>query len=865
MEKKIKRNQDGSVILAVVCMSMICITLATIALGVVKATTKASSRNVQRTQAKITAEAALTEFIQSYNNNYDALKALATSGDGTAIDVKMPADSDFNSTYGTVTLHVKKNGTNGFKVISECTFSTQTQSASVVFDSVKETPNIPSNALEASEGANFSDGVASPIDGDICLEKKTSAADMNYITLGCNNAAFTSHIYSEYNLYFNSGTSFSDVINKSGSLNYEPNKSNAAKAGNFFKQAMTITTEGYMFFYNQTTISTAIGKTDVNGKNSDDAGYDASNLSNRDGYIKADKKIWLGMPNALTIGDSSKPIDMYTHGLYVGTLPQNLAGSTNPDYSAMMGGYDNNVGGQTAAGTVNGNVYCYIGNNATYQSGDMVICNGAQTFTVNGDLFVEGNLYIRVGSDGGSKLNVSGTLHCNKNILFIDDGGNVVSTVGINNGAFQSISNQPGYDGENLASRQISCGSKDVTIDKTGRNAYPNAGYDPASGVDNTKRSNLKSMYGMASANDMFGAYFGTDTDLADASKNIAKKYAEALTRTVNTKKFVRADGATVADLVNVYQTGSKRITQINGSLRLRGSDFGNMNVESERKKYSVKLTTEDIVIALPIDKGNVTPFFRIDSSEAADGVFVYFMYYEENTIPDFSDADQDNNVLDCLYFNGTATSAQVTVDAISVYDNSSKSFTSQKVIFNKTDDSYRNGKSIVYNSNGQDIDFCSDSALYYPYTSTRTDTSAITGGTDNRIKFDEYYNLFGQKLPANVCELGVNGDGSTTVEGYTNRIFYLVPSSVSVTFGDNLEMQGIMYATKSLVTFQGSHTRFYGQVKCGTYRCPNDDKVGIVKNIPAAKQSILDYVSEINKQHGSSSDIEIMYYDYSH
>ena len=184
MEKKIKRNQDGSVILAVVCMSMICITLATIALGVVKATTKASSRNVQRTQAKITAEAALTEFIQSYNNNYDALKALATSGDGTAIDVKMPADSDFNSTYGTVTLHVKKNGTNGFKVISECTFSTQTQSASVVFDSVKETPNIPSNALEASEGANFSDGVASPIDGDICLEKKTSAADMNYITLG---------------------------------------------------------------------------------------------------------------------------------------------------------------------------------------------------------------------------------------------------------------------------------------------------------------------------------------------------------------------------------------------------------------------------------------------------------------------------------------------------------------------------------------------------------------------------------------------------------------------------------------------------------------------------------------------------------
>ena len=844
MKGKLKKNQRGSVLLAVVCMSMMCMVLATIALSVVNYTTKASSRNVQRTQAKITAEAALSEFIQYYNSNdaYADLKNLASAGDGTEITVDMIGDSNFKDTYGDVKLYVKKNGASGFKVTAECTYSTQTQTVSVVFDSIKQNPNIPSNVLEASEGADFTGGVASPMDGDICLEKKTTGETRNSITLGSNDAVFASHILSEYNLYFNSGTKYQDVLNKSGSLNYAPNI--GGTDGKYFQQAPTITTTGYMSFDNNVTISTSVGKTDINGNNSDDANYDAANLSNKDGYIRADQKIYFGMPNATHIGTSDRPIDVYTHGIYVGPIPQNINGNVNPDYDTIHNGFNEGVKAESSTGTINGNVYCYTGTNPTYQSGDLFVMNGAQSFIVNGDLYVEGNIYIKTGSDGGSKLKAN-TIHCQRNIYFVDDNCNIVATAGIDGGAIKFSENNSGRADSTLAS-QLS-GSLSVTFDKQKRGAYPKDGYDPSTGVDNVSRKSLKTTYGDSSANSIFAESLGSDPDLVPASKHIAEKYAAALTRTIDTKKFTKSNG-TIADLA-VPKKGSSNedtVVEINGSLRLRSSDFntGGSNL-GELKRYCVNLTDEDIIIAVPFDKGTISPLIRVNATGAQDGCFVYIMYYEEDSLPDFSDADQDNNIVKGYYFNGTSANPnEITINDVRIYDNSTHSFASQKVIFTTTTEAERTGKKVDYNPGGKSICYVADLELFLSYS------------LDETVDLSRFKTICNSKLPDDVVDL-------YSGESYDNRICYLVPDNFEFELGDNCQLQGLLYATKSKVNFIGSGTRFYGQVKCGSYSVPNDAKTGIVRNIPAAGGSILDFVYAKNSTTNPNADIEIMYYDY--
>lgn len=851
MKGKLKKNQRGSVLLAVVCMSMMCMVLATIALSVVNYTTKASSRNVQRTQAKITAEAALSEFIQYYNSNdaYADLKNLASAGDGTEITVDMIGDSNFKDTYGDVKLYVKKNGASGFKVTAECTYSTQTQTVSVVFDSIKQNPNINSYALEASEGADIAGGIATPMDGDICIEK--SAGSTKKSMTFSNDAAYHSHVISEYTLYFDSNTSFSDVLNKTGSLNYAPGK--GGSEGKFFKQAPTITSTGYMYFKNNITISTEVGKTDVNGKNSDDDGYDSNNLSNMDGYIKADQKIYFGMPSAPKIGTADKPIDVYTHGIYVGYLPQKINGSVNPDYSVIKNAFDTEPDGQVGSNTINGNVYCYIGNNPTYQSGDLFVMNGADTFTVNGDLYVEGNIYIRTGTNGGdqSKLKAN-SIHCQRNIYFVDGDCNIVATAGIDNGAIKFSQINSGYSESALAG-QLMDSPLSVTFDKSGRNKYPQDGYDPATGVDNVSRKSLKSTYGDSSSNTIFAeSQDAADEDLKDASKDIAKKYAEALTRTLDTKKFKKKTG-TEADLWTKIQGSSNEDTviEINGSIRLRKQDFGGSN-PNEMRRYCVNLTDEDIVIAVPFDQGNISPLIRVNATQAVDpnthlsnGCFVYIMYYEENDSFNFEDSDQDNNKVKGYYFNGTtANPNELTISNVEVYNKSTGNYESQNVVFTATTESDRTGKKITHSSTNA-MALVADLELFFPYDSTE------------EIDLSKFKNTCSQLLADNAVEINAG-------ESYDTRICFLVPDNFDFELGGNgNQVQGLIYATKSKISVAGSNSRIFGQVKCASFKPPQDNKEGIIKEITTANGSILDYVYAKNSTTNPNADIEIMYYDY--
>lgn len=866
MKRKCRRNQSGSVLLAVVCMSMMCMTLATIALSVVSYTTKASSRNVQRTQAKITAEACLTEYINSFGGSYDSLKALAdayTETNPYELTVSVTGDSDFDTTYGATKLKIYSEGT-GFKVVSECTFSTQTQTASIFFDAVTNNPYVPTNTLECGDGIDYSDGKANPIDGDIYLEKKKSGSDKTYLMLGSNNSEFHSHIYSEYNLYFNSGAKLLDVINKTGTLNYEPNKT--SNNGNFFKQAPTLTIDGYLAFMNNVTIETTVGKTDKNMKNSDDyagAGYSTDNLSDKDGFICVNKKIFFNMPSAINIGkydtDKSKnrPIDVYCHGMYIGKLPKKVNGSVNADYQTIKDAYGNSSGGsdiddgQIGSATINGNVYSYIGTGSLpYESGDLFILNSAQTVTINGDLFVEGDLYIQTSSDGGnkSKLVVNGNLHCNKNIYFVEANGDdyVIKGVGSVSGGAITVTAPAGVTVDSVylngMKGQVSVTSGhtiDTTFDKTDRNAYPTKGYTPSTAIDNSTRKPLNDVYKDATSNKMFSASLGGPNQ--DKAKYIAEKYAKALTRTLDTKKFKDSTG-NIKELSHTHNNKGQVITEIYGSLRLRSSDFGGLE-NTGSKFYSVKLTDEDIVIALPMNKGNIVPKIRIDSTEAVDGCFVYFMYYDEGDSFDFTDTDETNNRVTCYYLDTSDTPLAEYVDGIEIYDNSSDSFRAERVTFVKTDATVRAGKTILYSAGGQKICFVSDAVLHCAYDSEET------------IDFTMYYTILQSILPDTVTDIDTDG------EGYTNRIMYLVPDNVKVDIGDNTMLQGILYAPKSEVKLGGSSTRIFGQVKCGSYKGPNDDKVGVIRNIPPAKESILDYIGAVNNT--TPATIEIQYYEY--
>lgn len=128
-----RKNRNGSVMLAVVVMTMVVLSLATICLSVVTKTAKATSRNVQRTQAKITAEAALKEFIDGYKQGqtddpavdndkiYERLSSIAsghTKSNPVVYKVGLTGetDDDFAHNYGATEIHIYAVSGTSFKV-----------------------------------------------------------------------------------------------------------------------------------------------------------------------------------------------------------------------------------------------------------------------------------------------------------------------------------------------------------------------------------------------------------------------------------------------------------------------------------------------------------------------------------------------------------------------------------------------------------------------------------------------------------------------------------------------------------------------------------------------------------------------------
>ncbi len=408
-------NLSGSVLLAVVVMTMFVLSLATICLSVVKYTAQATSKNVQRTQAKVTAEAALTEFLNGYkvgvkaeadadgktvedSDIYKELSMLAGTDRNHAtvydVGIKGVADDQFAHEFGATKILIYKTTGSGFKIEAETTFSTQTQTASISFATQTQVTNIPTNTIESKKGNVTDHGeIGMGVEGNIYLENDPGSRHVDYVEFSHNGT--NSHIYSEMNLYFNTNFACYDVYNKSIENTY-------TRVNRYFHQAPTITIDGYAWVRNPFTMATEVGKSDTNKANleyynlsagvdvprasdpayPDVATYPDGGYSGYDGYLCVYKKLVVNTADSkVKIGTAARPLDIYCHGAYfgpnstsydtvAGTIPDpadlTATKSVSFDFAADIDQIEGGFGGKSVRGggegakvELGGNFYCY--------------------------------------------------------------------------------------------------------------------------------------------------------------------------------------------------------------------------------------------------------------------------------------------------------------------------------------------------------------------------------------------------------------------------------------------------------------------------------------------------------------------------
>ena len=606
MMKGIRRNQKGTVLLTVLCFTTMCMVIAAIALRISNQANKESTDNVMKSQAQITAEHYLEQYLSTFPTvtgsdgvaryNYDDLKKVAganeenpgvitisvtQSNNLSGVNVSNAALTDTAAFGGNCTIYVYKQGS-GIVVKSMGQYSDQTGLASAYFYGETPSASLNKNAIETCGSYNVLD--TSCVTGDILLSYVNPNTTVLFKN---NNGIYECNFKTNGNLYHNN----------------EPVRFSDTLQGN----APTITTEGYMYFF-QMNITTNVGKTDANGKHYSDTGYDKNNLLNKNGYLNSDKKIFLAcIKSGNKIGSANKPIDIYSRGLVIGKIPGNAytTAYTAPaiakfkqDIEGMFQSTDENA----ANPELHGNIYCYKRAGGTIADDGDLIVNTMNSQTIDGDIVVDGNIYVL-----GAELKVTGNVYCT---------GTVTGTIKDTAGNVKAVSK---------------------TLPSDTRSIQPPMNYAPGLyvyGVEDNPTiyspQNYKSQnpYKMFQQND-------------EKSKHFKDNFLYALDYTLATP-------GVATGYANDDNLANKEIT-INKSCRLNPVQIGVGNYgANDGAKYTVNVVDKDIWILLPATPGAtptknqanfVSARFRVNNPK--NGHHCYFVFYNYDKS---LDVDVDDN-----------------------------------------------------------------------------------------------------------------------------------------------------------------------------------------------------------------------------
>lgn len=620
MRKKIKANEQGAVLLTVLCFTTVILIIAATALKIASYSNQQSNKNLCKTQAQIIAENYLVGYLSTFpvetdstgNQyvNYDKLKTLAGGNtEETATQVVCTLREEGSNTIintdeytagGTCTIYIY-NANGGVVVKSAATYNGETEIASAFFDGKITRPYESNNVIETNGSYNVTD-IAAPVWGDVMIENLDTTTVTSFHN---SNGYFNSNLYTNSNFYFGQGTTTQYIKDT------------------IYGHAPTITAVGNIFMTNL-DMKTDVGKIDQAGKRKADSGYDRNFLLNRDGYINSDSNIILGQGCSIGGYDGTKkdPIDIYCRNLYIGSvsIPTYASNEVKNEMSVVssaisnagMSLYQNGVGE-----FITGNVYVKKGSGSS-QKGNVYINQNGNGAIVNGDMFVEGDIYISAG-----KLTVKGALYVGGNVY--GPSGSIIT--GSSSGNLDCIL-RVDWNASNT------------------RSVKPRLDYAPGLyeyGVRDDPDISNPSSYRDSTPNNMYKD--GTinnvaNPDLAKAAKYIQDKFQFALAHGIEDKytdgsgehliSNITLSGMPPAQYNAVWLGGGLEVYK---SCKLTTAQVGELQ-GGTAGMMTVKVTNEDIVILLPVSKNtnsNILTRIRVDNSAKTGDYFVYFMFYDPN------------------------------------------------------------------------------------------------------------------------------------------------------------------------------------------------------------------------------------------
>lgn len=529
-----KHSRKGSVLLSVVCFTTVLTILATTALSMAHIANKTSNKNVRSTQAELTAENYLLQYLDTFpidtttgKVDYSKLNDLASAngGTGTTEVVKMTRNGGSTETsQGTCSISVTKNGSGDILITSVATFAGEEETSVAHFSGQITNPYESNNAVETFGGVTGGD-VGVGYEGDLLLE----GSPTDTIKMHNRQAAVKGNVYTNSNMLFSDNTDTSITDTTEGT-------------------APTLTVGGYLFL-NQAIMTTNAGKRDGSGYNPNSGGdYATNGYGNYDGYILCDKKVIFGQGNQ--IGSSGKPIDIYCHGAYFGEADSRMSDSgTVKSITSCL--FNSNP-----VGNINGNLYCTIGNNPDIQDGSLSIKqnNGA---TVNGDVYVQGDIYI--WDYNKCPLNITGTLYCSGQI-HVEHNGEIYNFVIDNSNNISFVSSSGAGTSVDAARDRIKATGGFRNSAPTGTRAtfpdldYDPSKYDPVKSPDPTRSS--PSIYQNKTPNDMFNDDSFKDIESTAGDVSVKTGYQTAWnnpTNFTNTWFYDGTDYKTVETYINDY------------------------------------------------------------------------------------------------------------------------------------------------------------------------------------------------------------------------------------------------------------------------------------------------------------------------